>query len=275
MPFDLSEFNWPLIIIIAVISAIVSYVGDVLGKKIGKKRISLLRLRPRYTSTVITVLTGVGVALLTLTVAVYSSDSVKMAIFGPNIMARRMTELTNEVNTRQDELSDMTIELIAAQGELSQLKEEKSAAEAGLASLRDEAEALKRGLAEMKEGRVIVFQGEMLAQVSLEDEDAGYDLNGAIESLVRISTGYMAAKITESWGADSEDAPSVVVTGEMRGNIEGQLASARGRKVLRHTAPSNIVMGQTLEGLITMFDSNLIYSEGEVMMREAIRREMT
>jgi hypothetical protein len=34
-------------------------------------------------------------------------------------------------------------------------------------------------------------------------------------------------------------------------------------------------MGQTLEGLITMFDSNLIYSEGEVMMREAIRREMT
>ncbi|MDR3321892.1 MAG: DUF3084 domain-containing protein [Synergistaceae bacterium] len=63
MPFSASEFNWQLIFIIVAISAVVTYVGDVLGMRIGKKRISLLGMRPRYTSTVITTFTGIAVAI--------------------------------------------------------------------------------------------------------------------------------------------------------------------------------------------------------------------
>jgi len=272
MQFNLSEFNWTLIIIIAAISATMSYVGDVLGKKIGKKRISILRLRPRYTSTVITIFTGIAVALLTLTVAAYSSDSVRMAIFGPNIMARQMTELTNEVRTRQGELDDMTMDLIASQSELSSLKEEKTTVEAQVAALRGETETLKRGLAEMKSGRVIVFQGEMLAQTSMEpDENGNYNLDEAIGRLIGISEEYLERKVAESWGADTEESPEVAVMSEMRANIENTLRTSRGRKVLRLTAPSNIVMGQVLEGVVNLFDSNLVYREGEVLMREKIK----
>ncbi|MDR1509567.1 MAG: DUF3084 domain-containing protein [Synergistaceae bacterium] len=270
MPFNLSEFNWPLVIIIAAISATMSYVGDILGKKIGKKRISILRLRPRYTSTLITIVTGIAVAILTLIAAAYSSDSVKMAIFGPNIMARRMTELTNEVRERRNELDDMTLELVASQSELSSIRAEKQAAEEAVASLRQETSSLKRGLAEMKEGRVIVFQGEMLAQTSLESGESGYDTDAAVETLVGLSGDYLSRKITESWEADALDAPDVVVTKEMRDIIDVQLRSASGRKVLRLVAPSNIVMGQTLEGVVNIFDSNLVFEEGEVLIRERL-----
>jgi uncharacterized protein (DUF3084 family) len=256
MPFNLSEFNWPLIIMIAAISGTMSYVGDIMGKKIGKKRISILHLRPRHTSTVITIFTGIAVAILTLIAAAYSSDSVKIAVFGPNIMARRMTELTNEVRTRQGELDDMTLDLVAAQSELSAIKEETA--------------SLKRGLAEMKEGRVIVFQGEMLAQASLESGSSGYDTDAAVKTLIGLSGDYLAKKITESWRTDASDAPDVVVTKEMRDNIDARLRDARGRKVLRLVAPSNIVMGQTLEGVVNIFDSNLVYEEGEVLMRESL-----
>jgi uncharacterized protein (DUF3084 family) len=271
----MAEFNWPLLLIIVAIGATVSYVGDTLGKKIGKKRISLLRLRPRYTSTIITILTGVGVAALTLTFAVYSSDSVKMAIFGPNIMARQMTELTNDVRARQDELDDMTMDLIAAQGDLSSLKNEKQVVENEVAALREETETLKKGLAEMKEGRVIVFQGEMLAQTSIETNDSDYDLKSAIDMLIRVSGDYLENKIRESWGVDAENAPRVVVTDEMKENIEGILRKAQGRKVFRLTAPSNIVMGQTLEGVVSVFDSNLIYQEGEILMQDTIKGKLT
>ncbi|MDR2779832.1 MAG: DUF3084 domain-containing protein [Synergistaceae bacterium] len=270
MPFNLSEFNWPLVIIIAAISATMSYVGDIMGKKIGKKRISILRLRPRHTSTVITIFTGIAVALLTLIAAAYSSDSVKMAIFGPNIMARRMTELTNEVRGRRNELDDMTLDLVAAQSELSSIKAEKQAVEEVVASLRDETASLKSGLAEMKEGRVIVFQGEMLAQTSLESGGSGYDTAAAVETLIGLSGDYLARKITESWQADVSEAPDVVVTKEMRDNIDDQLRSASGRKVLRIVAPSNIVMGQTLEGVVNIFDSNLVFKEGEILMKERL-----
>jgi hypothetical protein len=275
VPFDLSEFNWPLIIIIALISAIVSYMGDALGKKIGKKRISLFHLRPRYTSTVITILTGIGVALTTLVVAVYSSDSVKMAIFGPNIMARQMRDLTNEVRTRQSELDDMTFDLVTAQSDLSSLKDEKTAVEGAVAALRAETETLKQGLAEMKEGRVIVFQGEMLAQTSLEPGVAGYDVDTAVATISRLASEYLNRKILDSWRVDEMGAPRVVITGEMRAAVENIIQNSTGRKALRLTAPSNIVMGQTLEGIISVFDSNLVYKTGEVLMRDEVSGRRT
>ncbi|MDR0765027.1 MAG: DUF3084 domain-containing protein [Synergistaceae bacterium] len=271
MPLDLSEYNWPLIIMIAAVSAIVSYVGDTLGKKIGKKRISLLGLRPRHTSTVITVFTGIAVALLTLAVAAYYSDSVKMAVFGPNIMARRMTELTNQVRGRQNELDDMTLDLIATQNELSSVMDEKETAKAEVAALKYEMESLRRGLAEMKEGRVIVFQGEMLAQISIKPGANGYDLDGAVQRLVALSGEYLEKKTADLAIADSADAPAVIVSGEMRENISDALKKAEGRKVLRLTAPSNIVLGQPLEGVLSVFESRLIYKEGETLARETLR----
>jgi uncharacterized protein (DUF3084 family) len=194
-----------------------------------------------------------------------------MAIFGPNIMARQMTELTNEVRTRQGELDDMTMELIASQSELTAIKEEKSTIEAEVEALKEETEVLKSGLAEMKLGRVIVFQGEMLAQTSVEPGGNNrYDLDQAIERLVKASDEYLDKKITDSWSAEAEEIPNVIVTEEMRAKIELLLASSEGRKVLRLTAPSNIVMGQVLEGVVNLFDSNLVFSEGEVLMRERI-----
>jgi uncharacterized protein (DUF3084 family) len=264
MRFDLSEFNWPLIIIITAISATMSYVGDVLGKKIGKKRISILHLRPRYTSTLITIFTGIAVALLSLTVAAYSSDSVKMAIFGPNIMARQMTELTNEVRKRQDELDDMTLDLLASQNELSSIKQEKATVEAEVASLKAETETLKRG-------RVIVFQGEMLAQASVEPDSNGvYALDDVIGRLIAMSEEYLDKKMAESGKADDSGRVKVMVAPETRAGIENRLRPSKGRKALRLTAPSNIVMGQELEGVLNLFDSSLVFTEGEVLMSERI-----
>jgi hypothetical protein len=57
----------------------------------------------------------------------------------------------------------------------------------------------------------------------------------------------------------------------MRENIMDVLKEAAGRKVLRLTAPSNIVLGQPLEGMLSMFESRLIYEEGEILMRERVR----
>ena len=62
----LSELNWMLILSLILASAIVAYVGDVVGMRIGKRRISLFWLLPRYTSSVITVFTGILITVVTL-----------------------------------------------------------------------------------------------------------------------------------------------------------------------------------------------------------------
>ena len=122
MGFSPSEFNWHLLLIIVSISAVVSYVGDTLGMRIGKRRISLFGLRPRYTTTVITLFTGVGIAVLTLAVAGYTSESIRMAMFGQSYLERQIASLNKDLSDRQSQLYDMEFDLMGARSDLESMR---------------------------------------------------------------------------------------------------------------------------------------------------------
>jgi hypothetical protein len=113
----------------------------------------------------------------------------------------------------------------------------------------------------------------MLAQTSIEQDESGvYNLDEAVGSLIAISEEYLNNKLTEQWNPHEGvfERSEIIVTSEMRSDIENRLRSAQGRKVLRLTAPANITIGQVLEGVVNVFDSNLVFGEGEVLMRERI-----
>ena len=69
------------ILIILVIAGAVAYVGDRVGHQVGRRRLTLFGIRPRYTSTIIAVLTGVVIALVLTLVAILASNNVKTALF--------------------------------------------------------------------------------------------------------------------------------------------------------------------------------------------------
>lgn len=310
MNFQASEFNWQLILIVAAISAVVTYVGDVLGMRLGKRRISLLGMRPRYTSTVITTFTGVGVAILTLLAAAYTSEQVRMAFFGVNYLEREIARLIQDQHEREDQLAEMEIELSMARAEFASMERELCAASADLkdaaaklestqkqadelvrersilndqvrslnaekarmeksvASLRSETGRLKKGLAEMKEGWVIASQGELLAQTSIESGAASADINAALLRLVNAGEEVLTAK-NMSLGNPSAD-PKVEIDDREREKIYAALKAGGGRKLLRLTAPSNVVQGQVVNGVAEIFDSRIIFKKGDTLMTGTI-----
>ena len=70
------------IVLIAVLVAtggIIAFIGDRLGTKIGKKRLSLFGLRPRYTSTIVTIFTGFLITATTLGIMSVISRDVRCA----------------------------------------------------------------------------------------------------------------------------------------------------------------------------------------------------
>ena len=85
-----------------------------------------------------------------------------------------------------------------------------------------------------------------------------------------MSDEYLEKKIADMSNAEAVDVPTVIIADEIKKNIMDALKDAEGRKALRLTAPSNIVLGQQLEGLLSMFDSRLVYREGEILMRERV-----
>ncbi|HTX59579.1 MAG TPA: DUF3084 domain-containing protein [Verrucomicrobiae bacterium] len=69
------------VLLVMVIAGGVAYVGDRVGHQVGRKRLTLFNIRPRYTSTIIAIATGMVIALVVTLVAIFASQEVKTAFF--------------------------------------------------------------------------------------------------------------------------------------------------------------------------------------------------
>ena len=52
------ESGWFMLIVLAVMGGLIAYLGDKIGSKVGKRKIKLMGLRPKYTSILVTIMTG-------------------------------------------------------------------------------------------------------------------------------------------------------------------------------------------------------------------------
>ncbi|MCD6309355.1 MAG: DUF3084 domain-containing protein [Candidatus Eremiobacteraeota bacterium] len=89
-----------ILAVIAVISGAIAFLGNQLGRYIGKRKMSVLKLRPRYTSMVITVITGAVIALLTVGIFSALSRPVRTFLHG-------YEKLQKEYQTMQREYKDL------------------------------------------------------------------------------------------------------------------------------------------------------------------------
>ncbi len=153
-----------LIAVLAVAGGVIAFVGDRLGTKIGKKRLSLFGLRPRHTSMLVTIFTGVCITVLTFGVMAAVSENVRTALFGMEQLNRNMSETKANLQKATKELSDAEREkqqtvaaLDKSKKEMAKLKEEQKA-------LEEEAEHLKEGnrILEKEKNDLLAQTGELL-----------------------------------------------------------------------------------------------------------------
>jgi hypothetical protein len=70
-----------IVLFIVLLAGLIAYLGDRVGHQIGRKRLTLFNIRPRYTSTIIAVATGMLIALVVTLGAIFASNQVKTAFF--------------------------------------------------------------------------------------------------------------------------------------------------------------------------------------------------
>lgn len=87
-----------LIAAIFLLGGIVAAFGDRLGTKIGKARLRLFNLRPRQTAMVITVVTGMLIAGLTLGILFSLSKSLRRGIFELDDILKETRQIKEELN---------------------------------------------------------------------------------------------------------------------------------------------------------------------------------
>ena len=93
-----------LITVLVIAGGAIAFIGDRLGTKIGKKRLSIFGLRPRHTSIVITIFTGVVITALTFGVMAAASQNVRTALFGMEQLNRSMRETKQSLQSAEEAL---------------------------------------------------------------------------------------------------------------------------------------------------------------------------
>ena len=185
------EINWTLIGTLILVGALVSWAGDFIGMNLGKKRIKLFNLRPRHTSRIITVITGVGIAIISLFAISTASETVRTALFSMNYVQNQVTNLTAELQSNRSTLEKMELELFTNKGDLQEKQKElqeisknlsektKALVETNTKIVNMESQMLKA----KAQQSTLIIENEKLAEESRQLEDSVQSLKKESEEL--------------------------------------------------------------------------------------------
>ncbi len=94
------------VLFIMIVAGAIAYVGDRVGHQVGRKRLTLFGIRPRYTSTIVAIGTGMLIAFIVTMIAILASQEVKTAFFRLNQINAQIAELTTRERALESKVNN-------------------------------------------------------------------------------------------------------------------------------------------------------------------------
>jgi uncharacterized protein (DUF3084 family) len=182
-------YGLALIAILAIMGGAIAYIGDKLGTKVGKKKLSMFGLRPKHTSIIVTIVTGILISAATLGIMTAVSWDVRTALFGMEALKAELLSLNTEVAAKTAALETSRAALDAKNAEYAAIN----------AKVQETTEQLNKSMAELTEvtaerDRTITALTTLQSDYALAQRDlAGYQEN--IKSL-QATKAQLDARIT-------------------------------------------------------------------------------
>jgi len=114
---------WILIAFLILLGGLIAPFGDLLGTKIGKARFSILKLRPKKTATIITVITGGFISSISIGLLILVSEEFRQRLFVDiPLLQKTLDESKKALIPLQEERKELEIKIIQKERDLNQLK---------------------------------------------------------------------------------------------------------------------------------------------------------
>ena len=250
-------FVFQVILLLIVIGGAVAFIGNRVGKYIGKKRLTIFNLRPRHTAMVITVISGMVIALSTMAVILMVSQDARTALLGLERIKKEISEKTNAAITANEELQKINQKMEELTGKLDAAKKET-----------DQLQGVKRRLSREI---TVARQGEVLFK------------KGAVISISLIRSGPERAKIEDGLNhilssADANLKMQGVRGGEQLMTVDQEnfnqtiygLTGENNIFAVKLVADRNILWGEQVPARFELAENRLIYSKGSEVVNGEI-----
>ncbi len=93
-----------VILVLMAMGGLIAFLGDRIGSKVGKKRLTVFGLRPKYSSVIITIVSGTLISCLTVATMAVLNENVRVALFGLSKLHVEMDQLTEEIEKKNKAL---------------------------------------------------------------------------------------------------------------------------------------------------------------------------
>jgi len=133
---------WILIVFLILLGGLIAPFGDLLGTKIGKARFSILKLRPKKTATIVTIITGGFISAISIGLLILVSEEFRQRLFV-------------DIPFLQKTLDESKKALLP-------LQEERKKLEAKINNKEMELNQLKSDIKEFRRGNVVIKRGQTL-----------------------------------------------------------------------------------------------------------------
>ena len=114
--------GWLLIIFLLLLGGLISTLGDLLGSKIGKARFSILKLRPKKTAVLITILTGSLISASSLSLMILVNRQLRVGLFRLGDLQKKLQESRKLLLSLESERETLEGKIINKEKELTKLE---------------------------------------------------------------------------------------------------------------------------------------------------------
>ena len=133
---------WILIVFLIFLGGLIAPFGDLLGTKIGKARFSILKLRPKRTATIVTIITGGFISAISIGLLILCSEEFRQRLFVDIPFLQRTLDESKKA--------------------LLPLQEERKKLEEKINNKEKELNQLKSDVKEFRRGNVVIKRGQTL-----------------------------------------------------------------------------------------------------------------
>ena len=292
-----------MIVIMAIVGGLIAYIADNMGSKIGKKRMSVFGLRPKHTSILLTVLSGMLISVLTIGVMAISSESARTALFGMEKIKAELKSLNEEKSIAQDALAKTKVEMEeknsliseldekirestkanmemeakladvsnkydTAQKEVADLTASREQLTSEVATLEENTAVLRQGIISMREGQVFYRAGEVvyagIMRGGLDHEQNVAQVNWLLDNA--------NDSVLQRLGVEQKDEQlqAIWISNRVVEQAVDVLDRSKGNMFFRVRTIANIIVGEVVACDIEMTDNQFIYPDNSLILSEKV-----
>ena len=145
---------WILILFLILLGGLIAPFGDLLGTKIGKARFSILKLRPKKTATIVTIITGGFISAISIGLLILVSEEFRQRLFV-------------DIPFLQKTLDESKKALLPLQEERKRLEDKINNKEKELNKLKSDVKEFRSGNVVIKRGQTL-FIGEVISNPNIK-----------------------------------------------------------------------------------------------------------